>query len=331
MVTHEHVQCISRILEVGACAHLDAIVAVIVIPAIGICTVSIHRISILCQVLNRVDALLGEDFVGLCENGITDFAYVGRIHLGITLTRVFRGKDDSFAFNLSQRISETCHHESLHEERKVFMLLHFTCDEVVGACEHMVNLMQHTVLQFVVHTCNQRVVVEQDLARDGIDGRINISSEHRVDGHAIAHVYAHDFRIEQVEKGYVGTKRIGESFQATAGHAVMGQISIAHVVVEAVNIGCDGLVGRRKARVGAIGRKNLIIADARENIVEVAVLVFAVHQIVFNGLTCKRVQVRLVYFLATADKSHEHGSGKDFADRLYLDSNSHRHTKLSVD
>ena len=166
--------------------------------------------------------------------------------------------------------------------------------------------MQHTVFQFVVHCRHQGVVVEHEVARDGVNRCIDVSAQHGTDGHAVAHVNTHHLRVEQMEQGDVPAERIGKSFEPLGGHTVVGQVCVAHVVVEAVHIFGDGLVGRSKAGIGAVGREDLVVADACENIVEVTELIFTILQVILNGLARKRVQVRLVYLLTTATEEPCH-------------------------
>ena len=114
-----------------------------------------------------------------------------------------------------------------------------------------------------------------------------------------------------MEQDDVGAERVGEAFQSGAGHAVVGQSVFAHVVVKAIDVGCHGIVGRRKTGVCAVGRENLVVADTLENVVEVTELVGTIGDVVLDGLTREGVEVRIVDFLPTTVQPDHHDCGHD--------------------
>ena len=71
------------------------------------------------------------------------------------------------------------------------MIFHFTCNEQVRTTNYMVDLMKHTILQLVVHTCDERVRIDDGLTRDRVDAGIDVTTKHGVDGHTILHVDSH--------------------------------------------------------------------------------------------------------------------------------------------
>ena len=183
------------------------------------------------------------------------------------------------------------------------MLLHLTCHQAVGALQHLTDFVQHAVLQLIVHAGDEGIAVDNGCTRDGVDGRVDVASEHGAQRHAVAHVHTHDLGRQQVEEGDVVAERVGESFQTGSRHTVVRVLRVHGVVIQAVQVCSNSVVVGSEAGIHAIGRQNLVVTNALQDIVETAKLVLTVGQIVFDGLACKRVQVRLVdVFLTTREE-----------------------------
>ena len=82
----------------------------------------------------------------------------------------------------------------------------------------------------------------------------------------------------------------------------MGNFYVDWVVVKTVKILLYSLVGGCEAGIGAVGRKDLVVANTRQDIVEAAELLAAVYEIVLDSLAREGVEVGLInVFLTTSE------------------------------
>jgi hypothetical protein len=82
-------------------------------------------------------------------------------------------------------------------------------------------------------------------------------------------------------------------------YAIVGQILVSRVVIKAVNIGLNSLIVRSETRIGAISRQDFVVVNPFQNIVETTELLTTIFQIIFDGLTRKSIEVRLINILFT--------------------------------
>ena len=105
-----------------------------------------------------------------------------------------------------------------------------------------------------------------------------------------------------MEESDVLTERVSKAFQPRLLHAVVRQIGVERVIIEAVKIDIHSIVCRSEAGIGAVCRQDLVIAYAFQYVVKAAELLAAVGKIVLNGLTRESIEVRLVDVLFAGSK-----------------------------
>ena len=159
--------------------------------------------------------------------------------------------------------------------------------------------MQNTVLQFIIHAGNERVAVDDSRTRNRVNRRVNVATKHCAQCHAVAHVDTHHLSWQEVEECDIVTQRVGQALKAGTCHAIVWILRVCRVIIKTVDVLHDGVVIRCEARIHAISRQNLIVSYSLQDVVEVAKLVFTVGKVVLDGLTCKRIQVRLIDVLLT--------------------------------
>ena len=185
----------------------------------------------------------------------------------------------------------------------------------------MVDDVQYTILELVIHTGNSGVAVDDHVTAGRIDGSVKVAAQHGRNSHTILHVDGHHLGVGKVEQGDVFAKRVRKALKAAGSHAVVRQVLVGSIVVQTVDILSNGVVGRREASIGAISGKNLVHAGAGEYVVKAAELIGPVAEIVFDSFACKGIQVRLVdVFRARSQAGHcgQHSHKSQLSQKLFI-------------
>ena len=175
-------------------------VAVIIIPSTSsIGTISIDLVCISSQIIDVIDSMLAQDFVALGKYREAHLTFFGYIPLsgivGDFLYTLFQGG--------RQLIGNTRYRQCLRKQLEVFVLGKLTCNQSVGTTDNLIHYVKHTIFQFVVHAGNSRIGIQHRITSNRVNGCIDISTKHGIDGHTIGHVYRHHFRIGKMEQGNV--------------------------------------------------------------------------------------------------------------------------------